>query len=99
MFLHNGTTMTLYKIQEYSYLQNYSAVEEIFLGSNLKEFWYDKKNQIFGMFNRTSYSNMETTFYDKDFNPLTIENSTSLEFQQYHFYYFSKLEDHLLLTH
>ena len=99
MFLHNGTTMTLYKIQEYSYLQNYSSVEEIFIGSNIMAFEYEEKNQIFGMFNRTAYDNMETTFYDKDFNALTIESSTSLEFRRYHFYGFSKLEDHLLLTH
>ena len=56
--LYNSPTTTLSKIQEYSYLQNYSAVEEIFLGSGLRRFGYDEKNQIFGMFNRTAYDDM-----------------------------------------
>ena len=58
MVLSDETTATLYKIQEYSYLQNYSAVEEIFLGSNLRTFGYEEKDQIFGMFNRTAYDDM-----------------------------------------
>ena len=42
---------------------------------------------------------MTTTFFDGNFNPLTIKSSVSLTFQRYHFSTFSRMEDKILFTH
>ena len=90
---------SVFRIQEHSYLQNYSSAEEIDLGSNLLRFGFNKKNQLFGKFNRNDYNDMTTTFLNGNFNPLTIQSSVSLVFQRYHFEGFSRMEDKILFTH
>ena len=62
-------------------------------------FGFDQKNYIFGKFNRNSFADMTTTFFDGNFNPLTIKSSVSLTFQRYHFSTFSRMEDKILFTH
>ena len=95
--IYSGTSV--FRIQEHSYLQNYSAVEEIDLGSNLRNIGFSRKNQVFGKFNRNAYDDMTTTFFDGNFNPLTIRSSVSLTFQRYHFSRFSRLEDKIFFMH
>ena len=98
-FIIESLNNSFFRIQEYSYLQNYSAAEEIDLGTNLMKFSFNQKNQVFGKFNRLAYDDMTTTFLDGNFNPLTIQSSVSLTFQKYHFYGFSRFEDKVLLMH
>ena len=98
-YLLYSSSNSVFRVQEYSYLQNYSAVEEIDLGSNLQRFSFNKKNSLFGKFNRNDYTDMTTTFLDGNFNPLTIRSSVSLTFQKYHFDGFSRMEDKILFRH
>lgn len=84
-------------MDEISYLQNYS-ISEINLRNNISSYGFDEHNNIFGLFARESYANMETIFYSKDFTPLAIESSVNLTIKKYHFYRFSALKNKVILS-